>query len=295
MNELSENELKLTVSKKELGVLETNAQVLKDKIMEIIPKYNADNYSPATIDKAVDDRALLNKTAKALNDERIKIEKEFMQPFENFKTIVKETTDLIKTTSEKIDVIIKDVENKDKADKKVIITKIFDENVKELKDILTLDKIFDEKWLNKGSWNDKDEFKEEKTLIDRIDLVRTDLITIGALKSKYEVELKSDYLNNFNLGDVIRKNNTLLENEQLLKTQNDESKVVVEEQKVEKMVEMANTVIQTKVIDDILIYELEITAETSKMEALKIFLQTNNMGTKNIKTGKIIVEREIKQ
>ena len=243
MNELSENELKLTVSKKELGVLETNAQVLKDKIMEIIPKYNSDNYSPATIDKA---------------DKKVIITMIFDENAKELKDIL-------------------------------TLDKIIDENVKELKNILTLDKTFDEKWLNKGSW-EKEIFKLLDELLNKIDMVRSDLITISSLKSKYEIELKSDYLNNFKLGDVIRKNNTLLENEQLLKKQNDESKVVVEEQKVEKMVEMANTVVETKVIEESLTYTLEITAETSKMEALKIFLQTNNMRTMNVKTGKIIVE-----
>lgn len=294
MKELNENDLKLTVSKKELGVLETNALTLKKKVEELLSTYSADNYSPDNIDKAKTDKALLNNTAKVLNDERIKIEKEFMQPFETFKTTVKETCDLIKKASDSIDAIVKDVENKEKEERKKLIQTLFDENVKELKDVLSLDKIFDEKWLNKGSWNDKGKFKLEDELLDKIDTIRKDLVTIGELKSKYEVELKTDYLNNFNLGNVIRKNNELTTKEELLKTQTQETEKVIQEQKQEKMEEMATTVVQTKVIDDILVYELEITAETSKMEALKIFLQTNNMGTKNIKTGKIIVEREAK-
>ena len=111
---------------------------------------------------------MLNKTSKLLNEERIRIEKEFMKPFEEFKSEVSETCNLIKQASAEIDVIVKDVENKAKEQRKNIISQIFDENVNELKDVLTLEKIFDEKWLNKGSFKEDGSFKleEELTITD---------------------------------------------------------------------------------------------------------------------------------
>ena len=81
MNEINENELQLVITKKELGSLTTNAKAIKEKVKEILPNYNANNYDESNIDKAKSDKAMLNKTSKLLNDERIKIEKEFMKPF----------------------------------------------------------------------------------------------------------------------------------------------------------------------------------------------------------------------
>ncbi len=274
---IKEDELKLVVTDKTLGTLVTNAESIKSKVKEILPTYKANNYSEDNIEQARKDKALLNNTSKLLNDERIKLEKEFMKPFEDFKSIVKETTDLIKEASSNIDSVVKEVENKEKEKRKAIITEIFEDNVKELKGVLTLEKIFDDKYLNKGSFNDKNEFKLEKELIDKIDKVRQDLITIDNLNSKFVTELKTDYLNSLDLGLVIRKNNELTLKEELLSKLNEESNKVIEEQKEEKMQAMANTVVKEKVLDETLTYTLKITGTTSQLQALKHFMEVNNM------------------
>jgi len=271
--EINENELTLVVSKQELGVLETNALAIKEKVESLLPNYDSSNYDINNIDKAVKDRALLNKTSKALNDKRIVLEKEFNKPFENFKAIIKETTDLIKTASSKIDEVVKEVENKDKEDKKKAILVIFESEVKELKDILPFERIFDERWLNK-TFDIKD---VESAITSKLEQIRTDLITISELHSKYEVELKNDYLMHFDLGLVIRKNSDLVQKEELLKNQTEETEKVVEEKKLEKMNEMATTKVEEKLIDPIMTYTLKITGKKSQLVALKTFLSTNEM------------------
>lgn len=277
MNELNEKDLELVVIKQELGELETNALSIKEKVIEVLPNYGIDNYDESNIDVAIKDRALLNKSKKALNDKRIELEKKFNEPFTNFKTIIKETIDLIDEASSKIDSVIKESEEREKSKRKDIIISIFNENVKELKDVLSLEKIFDNKWLNKGSFNDNGTFKLKDELINKINKIRNDLIAISDLKSKYEVELKNDYLNYFDLGAVITKNNELMKKEELLNIQKDETAKEIEIQKVEKMQEIANTKVQEKITDDILTYTLKITGKTSQMKALRTFLETNEM------------------
>lgn len=279
---LEENELQLVITEKSLGSLTTNAKSIKELITKALPTYNAANYNEGTLDKAKEDRAILNKTSKMLNDERIKIEKEFVQPFAEFKDIVKETCDMIKSASDSIDGIIKEVEEKEKTKRKEIIYTLYNDNVKELQEILTIESIFDEKWLNKGSFDDNGNFKLLDELINKIDKVRKDLITIGSLKSQYEVELKNTYLSNFDLGEIINKNNELNEKAELLKSQQTESEKVVEEIKEENMQQMANEVIKGKVVDEIFTYQLEITGKESQLEALKKFMITNNMKWKNL-------------
>jgi len=277
MNEIKENELQLVIANKELGSLTTNAKTIKEKVKELLPNYKADNYDESNIEKAKDDKAMLNKTSKVLNDERIKIEKEFMKPFEEFKNEIKETCDLIKQASSEIDNIVKEVENREKQKRKETIKKIFDENVNELKEVLLLEKIFDEKWLNKGNWKDDGTFKLEKDLIDRINIIRNDLLTIGELNSKYEVELKNDYLNYFQLGEVIRKNNELIQKEEILRKQQEATKKEFEHQKDEKVEAMLQKPVETELIDPVKTYTLKITGELSKLNKLKQFMDLNNI------------------
>ena len=277
MNEISENELQLIIKKKELGSLTTNAKAIKEKVKEILPNYSSEFYDENNIDKAKSDKAMLNKTSKLLNEERIRIEKEFMKPFEEFKSEVSETCNLIKQASSEIDIIVKEVENKAKEQRKNKITQIFNENVNELKEVLTLEKIFDEKWLNKGSFKEDGSFKLEEELINKINTIRNDLITIGELNSKYEIELKNDYLNHFQLGEVIRKNNELIQREEILKKQQEESKKELEQQHEEKVEKMLEKPVEQEKVDPMKTYTLRLTGKLSAMQQLKKFLELNNI------------------
>lgn len=273
MNELNDKDLELIVSKEELGVLETNALSIKEKVEAILPNYSSENYNKNNIDIAIKDRALLNKSAKALNSKRIELEKKFMEPFENFKSIIKETTDLIQEASSNIDSIVKAVEEKEKEKKRNKIIDIFTTNIGELNGIVPLNKIFNERWLNKT-------FKledVEKELKEKINKIREDLVTIGNLNSKYEVELKNDYLIHFDLGQAINKNADLIKKEELLRGQQEESVVAIEKQKEEEMQEIATTKVEEKVTDEIITYVLKITGKTSQLKALRKFMETNNM------------------
>ena len=133
---MEEQKLELQVTNLTLGELTTNALKIKEEVENKLENYKAENYDINSINKAKDDKAMLNRTAKKLNDERLRLEKEFMKPFDKFKTVVKEITDMITESSSKIDKIVKEVENKDKEDKKKAILVIFESEVKELKEAL---------------------------------------------------------------------------------------------------------------------------------------------------------------
>ena len=279
---MEEQKLELQVTNLTLGELTTNALKIKEEIKNKLEDYKAENYDINSIDKAKEDKAMLNRTAKKLNDERIRLEKEFMKPFDEFKTVVKDITEMIKDSSSKIDEIVKEVENRDKEDKKKAILVIFESEVKELKDVLKFEKVFDERYLNK-TFKIED---VEKDLISKLDRIRSDLLTISELHSKYEIELKNDYLNNFDLGTVIRKNSELIQREETLKNQEEETKKVIEEQKEEKVQEIVNRVIETRVTNEpkkLLTYRLDITGDEDQQRALKKFLDTTGMTYEKVK------------
>lgn len=270
---INENELELIVSKKSLGELTTNAITIKKKVEDALINFKAENYNEDNIDKAKEDKALLNKTSKKLNDDRIALENEFMKPFEEFKTTIKETTDLIKTASGNIDEIVKEVENKAKDEKKNIIINFYNDNVKELKELITFDSLFNEKWLNK-TYKIEDIQNE---IVENLTKIRNDLIVISTLKSKYEVELKNEYLNNgYQLGLVVKKNNDLIEKEKLLANNENKIEEQVKEDKIEKMNNEAEHIV-TSIDDELMTYILKITGTRDQLVALKLFMKNNNM------------------
>lgn len=267
----------IEVKKYELPKLEIkNYDEILEEAKKDTEKYQKYIVTKATLDEDTKKRAELNKTAKAINDRRLAIEKEISQPIKEFKSKCDAIKNLYEESSSLLDKQIKVFEEQEKQSRKEKIEVIFNENVKELANVLSFDSVFNEKWLNKGSWKDG-KFALENELIEKIDVIRKDLITIESLNSEYEIELKNDYLTHFELGEVIRKNNKLQEQKQLLNKQKEETKVIIEEQKQEKIEEMIDNPVEVEEIDPIKTYILKITGTLSQQKALKKFLETNNM------------------
>ena len=267
----------IEVKKYELPKLEIkNYDEILEQAKKDTEKYQKYIVTKATLDEDTKKRAELNKTAKAINDRRLAIEKEISQPIKEFKSKCDAIKNLYEESSSLLDKQIKVFEEQEKQSRKEKIEVIFNENVRELANVLSLDSIFNEKWLNKGSWKDG-KFALEKELLEKIDVIRKDLITIEGLNSEYEIELKNDYLTHFELGEVIRKNNKLQEQKQLLNKQKEETKVIIEEQKQEKIEVMIDNPVEVEEIDPIKTYTLKITGTLSQQKALKKFLETNKM------------------
>ena len=170
---LQESQLELVVSEKTIGSLVTNAKAIKTLVESQIQQYDISNYSSDDIAKCKQDKALLNKAAKALNDKRIALEKEWNTPFDEFKTTVKETVDLIKSAATKIDSIIKQDDERGKEEKMAEIRKIAEKvglpevNVK-------LEKVMNPKWLNKST-----SLKSiEKELAEKVETINESVATL---------------------------------------------------------------------------------------------------------------------
>ena len=201
---LDEESLQLVISNKSLGSLTTNALQIKKAIEAALPNYDVANYNEFNIDMAKADKAMLNNTSKTLNAKRLEIEKQFMEPFAEFKGIITETCSLISACSLKIDGVVKGSEQKAKDEKRKFIEKYWD---KKAFFLVPLSKIFDEKWLNKGT-----KFKAIWLAIDaKIASINDDLITIEAIGEDVEL-LKSLYIDTLNLNSTIQYAKTLKEN-----------------------------------------------------------------------------------
>lgn len=99
-----------------------NYAELKAAVEERMTFYAAAIYSDDQIKEAKADKAALNKLRKALNDERIKREREYMQPFAEFKAQINEIISIIDKPVQAIDAQVKAFDERRKEERRTAIS-----------------------------------------------------------------------------------------------------------------------------------------------------------------------------
>lgn len=249
--------------------VEDNIIDAKNYALELRDYYSNLKFTEDQIGEAKEERASVNKIVKKIANYRKNIVAEFKKPIELFESTAKETEKILKETSEFVDVQVKSYEAKEKEQKKEEIKKIFDEKVEELKDVLVLEKIFDDKWLNKGTSLNQ----IEETITEKIKNVRDGLQVIEEMNSEFELELKNTFLTDFDMTKVILKNNRLKEQKEVLSKVEEKKEEIVKE----KIETMKTTRVEEIPLDPIKTYTLKITGPLTKQRALKEFLDLNKM------------------
>ncbi|MDR1199824.1 MAG: DUF1351 domain-containing protein [Prevotellaceae bacterium] len=289
--EISEQSLELVVSEKTLGKLTTNATEIYETVKLNIQKYDVLNYGETNIDNAKKDKATLNKAAKMLNDRRIEFEKEFTKPFAEFKETVNKTVKLIKECSDNIDIVVKKFEEKEKAVKRNLITEYW--NKKDF-NLVTLNKIFNDSWLNKTA-----KISSINAELDAvIDKINSDIKTLEYLQDAET--LKAIYLDTLNLNTAIEHGKKLEANrikvkqaaEQAAKREAEietENQAQIEELQVQSYIIPQEEIIEAKQEEAIIETEEEnpaeelitrdyrITATTDKIIEFLEFLKNNSI------------------
>lgn len=125
-----------------------NYEELKQEIQEKVQQYTNLVYTGEQIKDAKADRSNLNKLKKALNDERIRLEREYLAPFNDFKTKINEIIKIIDEPVKLIDKQIKEAEEIEKQEKRKKIEEYW--NSKEKPFDISFDKVLDSRWLNKS-------------------------------------------------------------------------------------------------------------------------------------------------
>lgn len=124
-----------------------NYEELRNELTEKVSMYETLVYTDEQIKEAKEDKANLNKLKRALNDERIALEKKYMQPFETFKAQVNDIIRIIDKPIAVIDKQVKEFEQKEKDEKLEAIKELFASVG--FQPFVNLEMIFDNKWLNK--------------------------------------------------------------------------------------------------------------------------------------------------
>lgn len=144
---ITENQLQLITENKKLPEMIEGIKQIRSVVREKMKLYECLTYSEDNIREAKADRAMINKSSKALNDKRIELEKMWMKPFNEFKDIVKDTCAMLDITSNNIDSQIKVFEQAEKDEKMKQIREYFDEHNEHL---VSFERSFRSNWLNKN-------------------------------------------------------------------------------------------------------------------------------------------------
>ena len=180
-----------------------NFAKLKMELTAELLNYKEKVYTEDNIGAAKEDRAKLNKFKTLLDNERKTRKKEYMQPFEAFEGQIKELCSIVDEVTSGISVQLEAFDEKRIANRKEEINTLFDE-IRSNYDLpfVTLDKIFNSKWLNK-TVSDKAIATEITAIMEK---VISDLEVIKHLPYAYEAE--NLYRESLNLNDAINKAET---------------------------------------------------------------------------------------
>lgn len=190
------------------GKISFNYEDLKRELSEKVKVYESLVYGDDQIQAAKADRAALNRLRKALNDERIRQEKEFLQPFNEFKAQIKELCGIIDTATASVDKQVKEFEDQKKAEKLNAIEEYW-------YSVLAADKIpagvsfrmiFESRWLNASV-----SMKSIQEAIDgKVEQIRKDLDVVDSLPF-YTFEARECYLDTLDLARAVSEAHRLQE------------------------------------------------------------------------------------
>ena len=263
--------------------IEWNREEIKQWLVEILTQYDGLVYTDEQLKEAKADKAKLNKLRKALNDERIRYQKEYMTSFDTFKAEVDEVLKMIDSTTAQISAQLDEAEKKRREDKADRISEIWEGITHP--DWLDLGTIYNDRWLN-VTYSLSQIETELRELISK---VIDDLLTLEDLP-EFSFEAKEEYKRTLNLAGAIREGQRLADiqrrkqeaerirkEEQERRQKEEAEKAALEAQaKAEEQPEKE----EPKIMPEWIAFKVYVTYEEAM--ALKIWLNDHNITFKPI-------------
>lgn len=264
-----------------------NYDQLKTSLTRKLKKYKDMVVTAENMADAKEDRAELNGIEKVMGAKSSEIQKKILNGFE---VKMKELRGMVKETSAEIDAKVKALEQITKDKKRKDIEQLYVENIGGLKDLLPLNRIFNEAWLNvtvtpvktDGTFNYK---KVEAELIAIITKVGQELSVIDSLDSEYALQIKDKYLQTFDLASALAEKTRLEDVKKRLATVAPAQEKLAEAfiskeaqaNPVEELPAWANASEQPKE------YTLAVTGSLAQYNLIKTFLNTHKINYREVK------------
>lgn len=205
-----------------LKEIQWNQEEVKAWVAARVQDYKNIAYTEDQVKDMKKDRADLNKLRTAFESERKRLKKVCMEPYNLFEQQVKEVVALIDEPIQLIDSQLYELEERRKQQKKKDIEALFD--TIGFQTFVTLENIFDQKWLNASVSLGKIE-EQMKSIMYKIG---TDVATIGNL-SEFSFEAMEVYKKTLDLNKAILEGQRLAEIQKRKQQYEEEQKRIAEE------------------------------------------------------------------
>ena len=211
-----------------------NKDEIKKAVVSITEQYRGLAYTEEQLQEAKSDRAKLNAMKKDISDRRIQVKNALLEPYKVFEAEVNEVVALIEEPIAMIDEQIVAYEERTKEEKRQALEKFFTENRADLPELITFDKIFNPKWLNKTSSLSSCKKEIKKAIED----ITADLSVIrSSLSGKYSVYAEEFYLKReMNLSKALSEANRIQEMDKKAEEEEQE-RAKIEEEKIQRELE----------------------------------------------------------
>lgn len=184
-----------------------NYEPLKAWALETAEKYKSVVVTDESIRSAKQDIADLRSLAKKISDYRIALKKEHEKKIEKTINQCIELTQILTDAASSMDVQVKELEDGVKRQKKQEIEDYFNSVAGDTAIVLSFDKVFDQKWMNKTAKMD-----DIKSSIDMtLNAVKKNLDILHGMQSQYETEMIEAYLDSLDMGVALETKNRLEE------------------------------------------------------------------------------------
>lgn len=199
------------------GSLTSNAKELRARIEAELQNYSVEKYlnDPESAKK---DKAFLNKVKDSIADKRKEVSKAWNSPLDNFLEEMKGLEKSINEASSKLNDIVKEADDKEKNEKRAKIEAYF--STLDFK-IVSLDRIFNPKWLNKTT-------KMDQVMLDIeaiTEKITGELATIKSMQTEDSEILQAFYLETLDLNATLQKGNQLRANRKTIQEAEEKAKV----------------------------------------------------------------------
>lgn len=266
-----------------------NNEELKAAIAEKVKDYKTIAYTEDSLADMKKDRAGLNKLKNAFEDERKRVKKICMEPYEKFEQQVREITVLIDEPIKLIDSQVKEIDERRKVAKKEEIKALFASIG--FQTFVSLDMIWDEKWLNATVTLSK----IEEQMKSRMYQIGSDVLTINNLP-EFSFEAMEVYKSTLDVNRAIQEGHRLadvqkrkLEAERIKKEQEirKEKETAEQEEAVAQSItsvpayevvkETVEEVLETQKEEPVLQLDFRVWGTKEQLMALRNYMKENHL------------------
>lgn len=251
-----------------------NFEELKAELAERLDHYNHLIITEDSIQEGKKDRAKLNALAKALDTRRKEVKKVCLAPYEAFEAKVKEILALINEPIAAIDKQLDAYEEKRKEEKRQEIIEAYDAIVpQELREIIPLERIYSTKWENATMKMPA----VEAEIADRVKRTQADMMVLNTIEEEYALAVREVYMQTLDIQTAVAKREALKRAAEAYRQVAPPVSQPVEEKPTEAKNEPQKAQEKPEETETVYKLRLEFYVTRSQANALKAFLEENNI------------------